>query len=66
VASSNILGFIPSDVAQWTTLFVGEIEEPHVVPKFGPKHSPTLECWCHPVWNIERYDEDVVMHNVAQ
>lgn len=48
---------------EWTTVMDGE--DLHVMPKFGPPHSATMTCWCHPAWNIERYTEDAVLHNVA-
>lgn len=59
----HINSFTPSDVMEWTTVMDGE--DLHVMPKFGPPHSATMTCWCHPAWNIERYTEDAVLHNVA-
>lgn len=40
--------------------------DPYVLPAFGPAHMLSMACWCHPVWNITRYDEDAILHNVAQ
>jgi hypothetical protein len=60
----SIDDFIPSDVPHWQTR---EYEDDaHVVPDFGPYHYLTLACWCHPVWNTERYTQPVILHNVAQ
>lgn len=63
-ARPHINGFIPSDTGLWRTLF--RDGDPHVLPGFGPAHMLSIACWCHPVWNITRYEEDVVLHNVAQ
>lgn len=52
-----------SDGNGWKTVY-GEDDEPHVVPRYGPKHELSMHCWCHPVIDAE-YDETAISHNLA-
>jgi len=40
-------------------------DQAHVVPDFGPAHTLSLDCWCHPVLDPD-YVEPAISHNVAQ
>jgi hypothetical protein len=57
----------PSDlgVEAWRTVF-DEADVAHVVPKIGPTHVLSAGCWCHPVFERDRYSEPAWSHNVAQ
>lgn len=44
-------------------VYMEDSGEVHVIPEFCPEHDRTQGCWCHP--RIERYDDILVIHNVA-
>ena len=54
----------PSDSGPWMTLWDEEYEVPHVVPGFGPTHTLSMRCWCHPIIDAD-YVQSAVSHNVG-
>lgn len=56
-----------SDGGPWMTVWDEDEDQPHVMPAFGPRHTLSTNCWCHPVMDEQRYTvAGVVSHNVAQ
>ena len=43
-----------------------EIERVHVYPLFGREHEISLDCWCHPLFDEEAPELEIVIHNVMQ
>lgn len=55
-----------SDYPSWRTV-ADRSGTLHILPRIGPKHWLTSECWCHPVACADVSNEEpMVSHNIAQ
>lgn len=63
VKSKGILPESDDEYDRWASVPAAYTGSIHVYPLFGPKHSLTLDCWCHP--SPPAKGDKIVMHNVA-
>lgn len=51
------------DRKRWGSVAAAYTGTVHVYPLYGPRHTMSLACWCHP--SEEPGEERIVVHNVA-